>query len=386
MVATASWDAQQTSGEMGGPPIDLLLVTWNFPPKMGGMENLMFSLYDHLRRQNCVVVIAPFGPTLGENSEIYRPPIPGFLFFCFYSLIKSLHICLTRNPRVVMGGSLVVAPILCMIKLFCPVRFFAYAHGLDVIYPSPLFQWLLRRCVPELTGVVCNSNNTKRLMQQRFPRTLLRVITPGVEFDHYRRPTVPCVEGRYILSVGRLTERKGLIPFIQNCFVKISKEFEDLIFIIVGSDPKDAMAHQTGYKKRILDCLREGGLENRVIFMGSVPEETLISLYQHCEALVLPVIPMEGDVEGFGMVAIEAVAAGKPVVAFDEGGISDAVSHGETGFLVPTGDYETMTKALLTILHRKHSFPSLVGQYAESKYEWSMLVDQYTQFLFSTSL
>jgi phosphatidyl-myo-inositol dimannoside synthase len=386
MVATASWDVQRTGCEMGGPPIDLLLVTWNFPPKMGGMENLMFSLYDYLRRENRVVVIAPFGPTVIEHSEICRAPIPGFVFFCFYSLVKGLHICLTRKPRVVMGGSLVVAPILCMIKRFCSVRFFAYAHGLDVIYPSPLYQWLLRRCVPELTGVVCNSDNTRQLMHQRFPEILLRVIPPGVDVDRYGSPTVPCIAGRYMLSVGRLTERKGLIPFIQNCFVKIAEELEDLKLVIVGSDPKDAMAHQAGYKKRILACLREEGLENRVMFMGSVPEETLISLYQHCEALVLPVIPVEGDVEGFGIVAIEAVAAGRPVVAFNEGGISDAVSHGETGFLVPAGDYETMTKALLSILHRKHSFPPLMRQSVERKYGWRILVDQYKQFLFSASL
>jgi len=352
---------------------------------VGGMENLMFSLYDHLRRENRVMVIAPFAPAFEEDLEICRPSIPGFVFFCIYSVMKGLHICLTRKPRVVLGGSLVVAPIQYMMKLFCSVRSFAYAHGLDVIYPNPLYQWLLRSCVPMLTGVVCNSSNTRHLMQQKFPKILLRVIPPGVEVDRYSRPTIPCVDGRYLLFVGRLTERKGIIPFIRNCFVKIAEEFKDLKFLIVGSDPKDAMAHQSGYTKRIIACMREEGLDNEVVLMGSVPEESLISLYQHCEALVLPVISVEGDIEGFGIVAIEASAAGRPVVAFDEGGIRDAVLHGETGLLVPAGDYEAMTEALMSIIGKQQSFNSLSRRDVEEKYGWATLVAQYKQFLLSDS-
>jgi len=370
----------------GGAPLDLLLITWNFPPKVGGMENLMSSLYDHLRHETQVVVIAPFDCASEKNRGIYRPPIPGFVFFCMYSLVEGLRICLKRKPRAVLGGSLVVVPILAAMRLFCSVRSFAYAHGLDVIYSNPLYQWLLRKCVPGLTGIVCNSNNTMRLMEQRFPKSLLRVIPPGVEVGHYARPRAPCMDGRYLLFVGRLTERKGLIPFIQNCFVKIAEELEDVQFVVVGSDPKDAMAHQSGYRKRVTACLREQGLANRVVLMGSVPEETLISLYQHCEALVLPVVAVEGDVEGFGIVAIEAWAAGRPVVAFDEGGVSDAVLHDETGILVPTGHYEAMAEALMSILEQQRSFGAPVRSNFEGKYAWATLVGQYKQFLFTAAL
>lgn len=381
MTMSRPVETQSRGCATGGPTIDLLLITWNFPPKMGGMENLLFNLYRHLRQETRIMVIAPFASASVEDSEICRAPLPGFLFFCLYSLLKGLYVSLRRKPRVIFGGSLVMVPILCILKWFSRARSFAYAHGLDVIYPSSLYQFLLGRCVPRLDGIVCNSTNTRRLLDPGSPTARLQVIPPGVDFERFKRPLAPCVSGRYILSVGRLTERKGLVPFIRNCYVEIAGEVEDLALIIVGSDPKDAMAHQTGYRKTILSCLQEEGLEKRVLLLGSVPEETLVSLYQHCEVLILPVIPVEGDVEGFGMVATESAAAGKPVVAFDQGGISDAVVHGVTGLLIPSGDYRAMTSALLSVIRQEHCFPFL-RSHVEEKFGWPALIDQYKKFLF----
>jgi len=366
---------------MSEQSIDLLLITWNFPPKVGGMENLMYSLYRHLRGEIRIAVIAPFDPTFRENSEVFRSPFRGFLSFCIYALFKGLHVLFRRKPRVIMGGSLVMAPILCFLKFFAPVRSVAYAHGLDIVYQSPLYQRLLQIFAPMLDGVICNSNNTRRLLQQKFPETSVQVIPPGVDFKRFKRTKIPCYPGKYMLSVGRLTERKGLEPFIRNCFVNIAEEMKDLAFIVIGSDPKDAMAHSMGCREKILSCLRETGLEGRVLLMGSVAEEDLISFYQHCEVLVLPVIPVAGDVEGFGIVAIEAAAAGKPVVAFDEGGIRDAVVQGLTGFLFPQGDYRAMTKALLSINRHEYCFSSL-HERASEKFGWRSLIEQYKQFLF----
>lgn len=348
---------------------------------MGGMESLLFDLYRHLRQETRIVVIAPFARASVEDPEICRAPLPGFLFFCIYSLLKGGWISLRQKPRVVMGGSLVMIPVLYILKSFSSARSFAYAHGLDVIYPNSLYQFLLRRCLPKLDGIVCNSTNTKRLLERTSQEVRLQVIPPGVEFKKFKRPRTPCVSGRYILFVGRLTARKGLVPFIRNCYVHVAARLNDLALIIVGSDPKDAMAHQIGYRKTVLSCLQEEALEERVILMGSVSEETLISLYQHCQVLILPVIPVEGDVEGFGMVATEAAAAGKPVVAFDQDGIGDAVVHGVTGLLIPPGDYKAMTSALFSIIRQEHHLP-LVRKDLEKQFGWPALIDQYKQFLF----
>jgi phosphatidylinositol alpha-1,6-mannosyltransferase len=216
---------------------------------------------------------------------------------------------------------------------------------------------------------------------QKFPNLEnVTVIHPGVDFKHYRRRVANIIDKKYLLSVGRLTERKGLVPFIENCFLKISSESNDVCLVIVGDEPRNAMYHKPGYKRRIKECLRTLNLQDRVALTGWVNNEQLLSLYQNCEALVFPVLSFEDDVEGFGMVAIEAAAAGRPTVAFDIGGISDAVMNNETGILIPPGHYEEMADALLSILTGQRRF-SNTWTHISKNFDWDVLRILYRDYI-----
>lgn len=140
------------------------------------------------------------------------------------------------------------------------------------------------------------------------------------------------------------------------------------------------MVHRAGYRREIERCVGQHGLEERVLLLGRVDEEVLVSLYQHCGALVFPVIDVSGDVEGFGMVALEAAACGRPTVGFDVGGIGDSVCHGKTGFLAPSGDYETMTQVLHELLTGTRS--GFVDPSHCLNIRWSLRVQQLRAFFF----
>jgi glycogen synthase len=140
----------------------------------------------------------------------------------------------------------------------------------------------------------------------------------------------PCV-----LFVGSLIARKGL-PFLVEAAKKALKEHAETKFLIVGEGP---------LKSQMLGTLEAANLGGNFKFLGNVKEDALPALYNCADVFVLPSIQ-----EGQGIVLLEAQASGKPVVAFDVGGVNEAVRNGETGLLVKRGSTDELADALLKLI------------------------------------
>ena len=143
----------------------------------------------------------------------------------------------------------------------------------------------------------------------------------------------PCV-----LFVGSLIPRKGL-PFLVEAAKKIVKEHSETKFVIVGEGP---------LKSQLLSNLETANLSGNFTFLGNVKEDMLPTLYNCADVLALPSIQ-----EGQGIALLEAQASARPVVAFDVGGVNEAVRNGETGLLVKRGSSEELADALLKLLSDK---------------------------------
>ncbi len=145
------------------------------------------------------------------------------------------------------------------------------------------------------------------------------------------------VPGPFLLFVGRLASNKGLKTLVE-AFSRITGDHPDLFLVLVGEDGGDAAALQ--------EDLRGRGLESRARWVGFVPEESLLaSAYAEATALVLP-----SEYEAFGLVLLEALAQGTPVVASRVGGIPGIVEDGRNGLLVPPGDASALAQALQDLL------------------------------------
>lgn len=361
----------------------ILLITWNFPPKRGGMENLIYDIYKHLSSEYEIDVIAPHGGDKTDN--IYRPKQNGFLYFIIFSILKSCTLIYKKKHKYLFGGSLTILPVLTVLKLLFQIKSIAYAHGLDIIFKNRIYQVMLRLCIPFMNGFICNSQNTKNILKQNFPRAKnITVIPPGLDMEKYNIQTERPYSRKYILSVGRLTERKGLIQFIENSFIHIANKFPDVDFVIIGDEPKEAMYHKIGYKQKVIECINRLGLQNKVILYGWVEESDKLAFFQYCECLVFPVIPAENDVEGFGIVAIETGVMGRPTVAFDVGGISDAIINNISGCLVTVGDYFHFTSEIENVIQKTDISPNKeIVENIINNYSWSYLIPKYSNYLFS---
>ncbi|MBN7795480.1 glycosyltransferase family 4 protein [Parahaliea mediterranea] len=324
------------------------------------MERMMHEVVHGLAEYADVSVIGPQGCSqyLPKSVNVREAP-SSLLGFLLISSLKAIRICREQKFSIIIGGSGLVGPNLVLLKKVFRVRTAVFLHGLDVIAPSRIYQGIFIPSIRRTDRIFANSRNTCRLAAERdIPQNKMTVINPGCH------PPDPAAHSRVeafrtkhrlgdklcLLFVGRMTERKGLSLFITNALPGILEEHPEALLLIVGDDASDAL-NSTGEKAKVLHNLDLLTPEqrSRVQFLGQVCDDELNTSYATASVHIFPVLDIPGDVEGFGMVAIEAASYGTPTVAFDVGGVSDAVGK-QNGQLVAAGDYNAFKRAITDTL------------------------------------
>jgi phosphatidylinositol alpha-1,6-mannosyltransferase len=167
------------------------------------------------------------------------------------------------------------------------------------------------------------------------------------------------------LTVARMVPRKGHRIALQ-AFATVSAQFPDAHYLIVGTGPEEGNLRALAERLRIRD---------RVTFVGFVPSEMLAALYNLCDVMVLiNRQEADGDIEGFGIVFLEANASGKPVIGGRSGGAIEAIVDGSTGFLVAPDDVvgvESAMRRLLTDLNLRGIMGGTAACRARDEFSWT---------------
>lgn len=336
----------------------VLVVTRNYPPLTGGMERLMQHSVEALSSRFDVTLIGPSGcgKSAPENVTVIECPASPFSFLAM-ALIKGWRVASKASFDIVLGGSGLVGPVTSFLTRIAKARSVIFVHGLDLVVDNWVYQQFFVPFLRRHDLVVANSRNTRRIaIDKGSPPGQVQVVNPGStippesvlgDADSFRK-RLSLEDSKIILSVGRIVRRKGLVEFLENSWPRIIALRPDATLIIVGESPDDALLKDRQGTQRLLNAIERCG-KDTVRFLGAVDEKVLWSCYAAADALVFPLIRVKGDVEGFGMVAIEAAASGTPTVAFPVGGVVDAVADGINGILVPEGDYEAFADAVVSI-------------------------------------
>lgn len=176
------------------------------------------------------------------------------------------------------------------------------------------------------------------------PDNEVSVIPHGIDLKKFMNPPNPNdfrekynVTGSIVLFVGRLAPRHKGLPFLVKAIPIVSKEEPNTTFVFVGPD--------AGIKTELVKLSHKLGVNRKTMFLGTVDDDDLVKAYHACDLFVLPSI-----LEPFGIVLLEAMASGKPIVASDIDGIPEVVRHGENGLLVPPRDVNRLASAIITLL------------------------------------
>ena len=336
-----------------------LIITRNFPPLVGGMERLVLNIFNELKAQYLCCVVGPKGckkAVSGSNYAVECPvsPISAFLFM---ALGKSLACALKEKYSFCIAGSGVTAPVALTVKALFNIPVITFIHGLDLIADSWVYQQIFIPAIQHSDLVIANSRNTARLavIKGVFPDKI-KILFPGVKIPQLQsmknefRQRYRLEDKKILLSVGRLVPRKGIAEFLKYSFPKILEEFPEVVYIIIGSEPQNSLKKDGNVFREIQTIIIEKKLTNHVLLLGRVDEMILAQAYGASDLHILPSLEIEGDIEGFGMVAIEAAAYGLPTIGFAAGGIPDAVMHQYSGFLVEDNNYEELSELTINYL------------------------------------
>lgn len=352
----------RVAGSSEIPPLPrTLLVTRNLPPLVGGMERLNARVWSALAARGDAVLVGPrgCGDRLPAGLATYEAPAASIGTYLGMAAVHALRAALRFRPGLVLAGSGVTAPLVLGAARAIGARAVVYLHGLDIVASHAAYRALWLPAIRSCDAFLVNSSATAKLAAEAGIRPgAIRVVHPGTDLvgeDPVAGSTFRHRHGLgndpVILSVGRLTPRKGLVEFVQRALPAIIAAQPAARLVVVGADARAAVNAGAGSEAaRIRAAAAQAGLARNVLLLGAVDDVELDAAYRAGDALVFPVLDLPGDVEGFGMVAIEAAARGLPTVGFRVGGVVDSVDDGRSGDLVAAGDYHELASRMLARL------------------------------------
>lgn len=335
----------------------ILYVSHSFPnpgdpfSNVGGMQRVATGLHAALAARADVQLRSLVLETSWNDTH---RRMPGFMA----GLLRGLPAETRREPTdVVLFSSMVTAALLPVVGrriAAAGALRAAIPVGRDVTLPVAPYQWLVPRVFRALDVVLPISRATAHecLARGAAPERT-HVIPCGVDVASFAAPADRAAargellaavgldggalpdDALLLCSVGRHQERKGFRWFVEYVMPRLP---ENVCYLLAGSGPTTPQIEET---------VRRLGLERRVRLLGQVPEPMLRTLYRGADLFVMPNVPVTGDIEGFGVVMLEAGLSGLPVLAADLEGIADVVREGENGHLLPNGNPEAFAGAIL---------------------------------------
>ena len=373
----------------------VLVLTENFPPVSGGSGRWFWELYSRLPKEQYLILAddidgsAAFDKT--HDLNILRIPlkssqwglrsIRGLKFYWrvirqIRTIIKQHQITHIHCGRVIHEG--VTAWLL---KLITGTPYLCYIHGEDVetAATSGEHSLMVKQVCKHADLLICNSHNSANIVKRLNYAGVdkIQVLHPGVDASSF----VPAADDEafkrqmgwqdrnVVITVGRLQERKGQDMMIR-AIVLLKQQFPEILYAIVG-------------RGECLESLKalstELCLNDHVQFLTDITDPQMIQCYQQCDVFILPNRTIGIDIEGFGMVLVEAQSCGKPVIAGDSGGTKETMLLNESGFVIDCNDATSIATTVAKLLVDSdlcHKMGKIGRKHVESQLDWQAHVQK----------
>jgi phosphatidylinositol alpha-1,6-mannosyltransferase len=352
--------------------ISVLICTNSFPPHLGGIATYGFQIASNLSRNPGLrlKVIAPYVPRHEAIDSKLSFPVFRYRKKIFLYPKLLYHALRTDIIFIVQRGN--YATFAYWLNFIRKTPYVVAAHGIE---PNSKKRIKITRNLNAAARITPVSHFTASFLESiGVNKNLIKVINNGATAFNDNGINIKSkynVKNKMLLlTIGRLVVRKGHDNVIA-ALPSIKNKIPNVHYLIVGDGPN---------RKSLEKQVKIAGLANDVTFAGYAPYEELGAFYHACDLFIMLSRELPGNVEGFGIVYLEAGAAGKAVVAGRSGGTSDAVIDGETGILVAPENTVEITTVVSDLL-RDPQKRKLLGNNAKRRvlqeYSWKSVAKKY---------
>ncbi len=308
------------------------LLSEFYPPDIGGIQSTLELFARSLGDD--VTVIAPH--VASDEQHIRRSLFSGTSRPSWWWLVSWFNSAKADGLELAIFGHWSRAVLAAGIA---GIPFAIFVHGNDLLederrwYMRPIMNYLLRRA----RWIAVNSSfMANRVHHHGVPKARIVEAHPYVSANRVLLESRSAVAGRKLVTAARLVKRKNITTLL-DVVSQLRKAYPDCTLDVIGDGPEREALEQKA---------QELGIGDAVTFHGFIDEDEKWKLLSHADVFIMtPTIEAGGrDIEGFGLVYIEASAVGLPVIGSDTGGIRDAIADGVTGFLVQSNDTDAIVK------------------------------------------
>lgn len=370
--------------------MEILFVSHKYPPVTGGMEKQSFELIKGMERYATVHKIV----YTGAESRITF----------FRNLSKRINQALKQHPNIkcIHFNDALLGVFCSFHNSYRHIPLIVTIHGLDVSFPSNFYKKHLLSRLNRFSKIIAVSEATAQAAVKNGLQSEKVVVVPnGVDITESNpisaeefKQKVNLPDKKILLMLGRPVQRKGFSWFISHVLPKLEDDFQVVMVGPFKKEPDFAekllFALPAGLSKRIMLFLGypsdERQLRNlqseNVHHLGHQPYSVIQALFQHSHAFLMPNIAVEGDMEGFGLVCLEASINGSLVLAANIDGIPSAIQHQKNGILIDSGNVDAWVENI-----EAYRSPLLKEQFKEftiNHYPWNTMVQGYLK-VFNTA-
>lgn len=371
-----------------------LVVTNDFPPRPGGIQTFVHELVRRQPAGSVVVYASTWKDTTAFDAAQPFPVVryPRGVMLPTPDVSRAAGRLLREHEcdSVLFGAAAPLGLLAPGLRAAGARRLMALTHGHEAGWAAlPGARQVLRRIGDDVDVVTYLGEYTRaRIAAALSPAAAERMqrLAPGVD-DAVFRPGAGgvAVRERYglagrpvVVCVSRLMPRKGQDTLVR-ALPLVHERVPDAALLLVGGGP---------YRGRLERLVAERGLDRHVVLTGTVPFAELPAHYDAGDVFAMPARTRNRglDVEGLGIVYLEASATGLPVVAGDSGGAPDAVLDGETGFVVPGRDVAAVADRVVRLLEDRPLARSMGERgraWVEQTWRWGAVAERLTALLTS---
>ncbi len=368
----------------------IIYVSHLHPPEgrplesLGGIQTVSLKLIENLAQHSELRIIPWINEVTWRGIEWSTAR---FLWKSFWKLPELIQ---SEKPDLVLFTSMVTASLSPWIKYRgIQTPLLALSHGHDVTLDVNLYQRYLPKVFANLDGVVSVSRATQQETLRRGLDPLKsHIVHNGIDSSYEARlPDLQSAlkklpigrEKPLLLTVGRLVKRKGHRWFLESVLPLVQTPMH---YLIIGEGPEEPAI------SKVADQINAQG-RHRVIMMGRQEQEVLDAAYRAADLFIMPNIPVAGDMEGFGVVLLEANLAATPAIVSDLEGMKDVIENGVNGFRIQAGNQEAFAQKIDEFLatgseKKLLQLTQKSVQHVRHHFFWNKIVDHYVEVVDKT--